>query len=121
MCVCPDAALTFTCNILGGRATVWSGSALGCRAGGERIIVHDSFLSETFNLCDGIVGEIVGVERGNCYISRLNFTAGAGFNNTVINCLVQDDGRTTVGTSTISIIPGIHGYVFAWPLYMYVY
>ena len=106
--------MTFTCNILGGGATVWSGSTLDCEAGGEVTLFHDSdrFQPQTFDVCDGIiVGEIVRIEGGNCYISRLNFTAGAGFNNTVMKCLVQDVEITTVGNSTIFIIPGIHGHV----------
>ena len=104
MCTCPGDVVTFTCRIFGGGATVWNGTILDCA--GDVTLRHDRFQPETFSMCGGAIDiEIVGRE-GDCYISRLNFTASAAFNNTSTECLVQDSGRRTIGSSPITVVPG---------------
>jgi hypothetical protein len=107
VCVCPGEEVTYTCSILGGGATLWSGTTLDC--GPRDIPLHhsNSFLPGTFPYCDGnITSEIVG-RVGDCYISRLKVAAINKFNNTLIDCSFQDPERVSVGNSTIFIIPGI--------------
>ena len=83
-------------------------------ARGEITLRHDNFQPGMFSLCNGaIVVERVGIE-GLCYVSRLNFTAEAEFNNTVTECLIQDDERAPVGNSTTVIVPGIYGRVLSY-------
>ena len=108
-CACPGDVLTFTCNIIGGGATVWSGTTLDCS--GEIILRHDTFQPDVNNVCDGAVIETVGA-KDNCYTSILNVTAGVGFNNTSARCLVQDAERREIGQSNVTIVLGM--------IYMYV-
>ena len=113
-CVCPGEALRFTCRVLGGGTTLWSGTTLECVTNGIISLRHDPsiFQPGTFDYCDGdITSEIVAIE-GNCYISRVNFTAMARFNSTLIDCSVQDPEISSVGNSTIFIIPGM--YICVW-------
>jgi hypothetical protein len=112
-CVCPGEEVTYTCSILGGGATLWSGSTLDCQPDGITLRHSGSFQPGTFTYCNGdITSEIVGIReivgiQGDCYISRLNFTAMAKFNSTSIDCSKQDPDISSVGNSTIFIIPGM--------------
>jgi hypothetical protein len=109
MCVCPGDAVIFTCSILGGAISFWSGTTLNCITNGIITLRHtsDNFQPGAFNYCNGdITSEIVGIE-GDCYISRVNFTATAKFNSTSVDCSKQDhDIISSVGNSTIFLIPG---------------
>ena len=105
MCACPGDMLTFTCTIVGGGATVWSGTALEC-ALRDIVLRHDIFKQGIVSYCDGaIVIESVGIE-GNCYISLLNITASAQFDNKSTECLVNDAGTSSIGDSIITLVPG---------------
>ena len=120
-CVCPDTLLTYTCNISGGGATVWRGTTLSC-VRSDVTVRHDSdnFVPGTFELCGGaIIREIVGIEGDDCHITRLNFTAANQFNDTITECLIQDPEVTSVGRSTIFIIPGTYMYIWAWVYNIY--
>ena len=104
MCVCPGDDVMYTCSILGGAFTSWSGTALKCEPGGITLRHSNNFQPGKFDYCNGnITSEIVGI-NGNCYISRLKIAAIDNFNNTSVDCSYE---LSSVGNSTIFIIPGI--------------
>ena len=115
MSACPGDRNIYTCSICSGAATLWSGTILDCGPG-SITLRHINFQSQTFDYCGGnITSEIVGIED-NCYISRLEVTAIAKFNNTSIDCFLQNSSTTSVGGSTLYVIQGtcmsVHGMLF---------
>ena len=108
VCTCSGVEVVYECSVCSGATTLWSGTTLDCVANGIITLRHnsDNFQPGTFDYCNGeITSEIVGIKE-NCYISRVNFTTVARFNNTSIDCSLQDPIRSSIGNSTI-FIPGI--------------
>ena len=103
MCACPGDEVKYECSVCSGAATLWSGTTLDCGPG-DITLRHMNLQHGTFDYCNGnITSEIVGRVE-DCYISRLEVTAVKKFNNTSINC---SNALSSVGTSTLFIIPGI--------------
>ena len=102
-CACPGEVLTYTCTVVGGRATIWEGSAFDC-AGDEIILRHSNF-DETPQLgeCNNgaIQGRSVGV-NGMCFTSQLNVTVSAELNKKTVVCFL-DSVQHTIGESLIRV------------------
>ena len=50
-CVCPGRELRLECTVVGGFATVWSGTAFDCEAQGNEIVLcHSQFLNQELYL-----------------------------------------------------------------------
>ena len=103
VCSCPNDVLTYTCTVVGGVATVWSGSAFDCQTGGIVLRHIDFGSSGTSGSCNNgaIVGQSVEVVD-DCYTSQLVITLSSEINNKTIQC----QGMSVAGRATISIIPG---------------
>lgn len=115
-CACPGDTLTFTCNAVGGGATIWRGTAFNCSEENNQIrLRHSQFASAdgVVGSCNkgAIVGQSIGKEN-NCYSSRLNVSIDVLFNNKTVEC-VQDsfsstNGTTEIGQSSFNVISGIN-------------
>ena len=103
-CACPGDSLTYTCTVVGGVATVWSGICSGISV---ITLLHARFGDGSApGECDGgsIVGRGVSVVNDtgvNCYISELSFNASSDLNGRTVEC--SRDGVATIDTDTVRI------------------
>ena len=103
-CACPGDSLTYTCTVVGGGATQWSGICSGISS---ITLLHAQFGDGTaVSECDSqsIVGRGVSVVTGpgvNCYISKLSFNASSDLNGRTVEC--NRDGVDPIGTDTVRI------------------
>ena len=98
---------------MGGTATRWKGSLLDCPLN-EITLRHSQFGSDqAIETCNN--GDITGygIESGavtnnnNCYISQLNVTVRASFNNKTVQCILNsNEGTTIIGESVLSVLSG---------------
>lgn len=86
-CACPNEVLIFNCTVVGGSATVWSGSAFTC-AGGEIILLHSDFPSGTSGECSDAITAYSNGPRveSECYTSQLRVNVSSEMNNKTITC-----------------------------------
>ena len=84
-CACPGEELTFTCTLVGGGITVWSGTAFNCSSGtNDTSLSHSRFMDPEgiSKSCNGgaIVARSVGV-TDDCYTSQLSVQVSSSLNN----------------------------------------
>ena len=108
--VCPGDIRTYTCNIVGGGNTIWSGTAFNCPFQSNEIILrHSQFSLVTVSRScnDGVIAaRSLGVNN-NCYSSHLNVTVDSDMNNKTIQCVHTSNARTaTIGVVTFSVATG---------------
>ena len=102
-CACPNEVLTFNCTVVGGAATVWSGTAFTCTSG-EIILAHTEFPLQALEVCgDAISANITSVENGY-FTSQLRVNVSSEMNNKTITCT----GSGKVGETTLTVISGRH-------------
>ena len=101
----------YTCTIVGGGNTIWSGTAFDCSSKSNEIILrHSQFDSElgTFGNCNegAITAHSLGVVNNNCYSSQLNVTIDSDMNNKTIQCAHSSVGIVTIDVAILSIATG---------------
>ena len=106
MCACPGQVLTYNCTVVGGRATLWSGTAFDCSPN-EIILRHNEFNDGTSGECNqgAIIAQSVGVQD-NCFTSQLHVTVSGGLHNKTVNCSMINS-MATVGEAQIRVIQGM--------------
>ena len=107
-CACPNRILTYTCTVVGGGSTVWTGSGFSC-SGNEIVLLHTEYADRmAVGMCNNgaIIGQGLSV-NGNRYTSELRVNASSGLNNTAVRCL--NAGLATVGEASINVISRAHG------------
>ena len=103
-CACPGDSLTYTCTVVGGVATVWSGICSGIST---ITMLHARFGDgSAVDECNSgsIVGRGVSVVNYTgvpCYISELSFNASSDLNGRTVGC--SRDGVAIIGTDTVRI------------------
>ena len=103
-CACPGDSLTYTCTVVGGVATVWSGI---CSGNSAITLIHSLFGDGSVpSECNGgsIVGRGVSVVNDtgvNCFISELSFNASSDLNGRTVEC--SRNGVDTIDTDTVRI------------------
>ena len=106
MCACPNEVLIFNCTIVGGSATVWSGSAFLCGPDNNIILLHSGFRIGISGACgDAIAARSIGIENNNCFTSQLNVNISSILNNRMVMC--SNSGVVPVGNATLTVISGI--------------
>lgn len=100
--------LTYTCNVIGGGTTLWTGSAFDCPGTLDEIrLRHSTFSSSgTSGTCnnEAMRARSTGLTNGNCYSSELSVTVSTSFNGRMIKCVYNSGtAETTIGTSTLTI------------------
>ena len=95
--MCPGHILIFECTVVGGFATIWSGSALGC----EINLLHERYNgSSNYNktCSNNIIGGNVFLNMTEdgiySYRSQLNITVTANIFGESIKC-IHEGGNTT--------------------------
>ena len=111
-CACPGDILTYTCTAVGGGTTLWGGTAFKCGRSNEIALRHSRFASGGINgTCNNgaILGQNIGVQDNNCFISQLNITVDAEFNNKTVYCVHDSvtNSSLTIGTAILRVISGI--------------
>lgn len=105
---CPGDALMYTCTIIGGGSTIWSGTAFDCESKSDEIILrHSQFVSGTSGNCNN--GAITARSLGRadtCYSSQLNLTFSSALNNKTIQCAYSSETIETIGEVTLIIATG---------------
>ena len=106
---CPGDVLTYTCTIIGGGSTIWSGSAFDCSSKSNEIILrHSQFASGMDGNCNGgaITARSLGVVDDTCYSSQLNLTFNLDLNNKTVQCAYSSETIESIGVATLSIATG---------------
>jgi hypothetical protein len=110
-CVRPGDTLTYECTVMGGVATVWTGSGFHCTYSNNDItLLHSRFsnIGSVGNCNNGaIVARILYVE-GNNYTSQLNVTVTLDTAGKTIRCF-HDNGTHDNILILSSIPPTITG------------
>ena len=107
-CTCPGDVLTYTCTVVGGGATLWSGTAFSCsNTRNEILLRHSRFSVEGGAFGDCTNGDLVGRSlsvQDNCYTSQLNVTVSLGLNGRTVECTndIMSTEMAVVGRSTIT-------------------
>ena len=104
-CVCSGQNVTYQCSTIGGGATLWQGSALGC----ELVILHAQFFGASSQMCSNGETLTLAFPKGvvdNCYTSQLNVTVNASINNTNVICAYDNGTRVVVGNETLKFTSG---------------
>ena len=111
-CVCAGDRLIYSCNVVGGGSTVWSGTAFDCPSTSSEITLrHSQYASnQAFGMCNNGDIEGQGLEvTNNCYTSQLNVTVREGLNNKTVQCIQNSNqGTRQIGQSTLSVTSGMH-------------
>ena len=101
-CFCPGDVATYTCTVVGGGATVWSGTAFDCSPSNNRLsLLHSPQFSggETGGCTSGAIsGAGISVDTSgaeDCYTSELS-----------VNISANMDGQTVVCTRDVTMIIG---------------
>ncbi len=99
-CFCPGDVATYTCTVVGGGATVWSGTAFDCSPSNNRLsLLHSPQFSggETGGCTSGAIsGAGISVDTSgaeDCYTSELS-----------VNISANMDGQTVVCTKDATMI-----------------
>ena len=89
--------------MIGGRATLWSGTAFDC-ATNEIILRHNEFNDGSSGECNqgAIIAQSVGVQD-TCFTSQLHVNISSALNNKTVNCS-EINSMVTVGESRIRVI-----------------
>ena len=98
----------YNCTVIGGGATLWSGTAFDCATNENDIILrHNEFNSSTSGECNqgDITAQSVRVQD-NRFISQLNVTVSNELNNKTVKCSTTNS-MVTVGESRIRVIQGM--------------
>ena len=81
-CACPNQVLKYTCTVMGGIVTIWSGTAFQCSTN-EIILSHSRFLgvNGTSGHCNGgaIIASSVRAD-GDHFTSQLTVNVSSGLN-----------------------------------------
>ena len=103
-CFCPGDVETYTCTVVGGGITVWSGTAFDCT--GNIVLGHALFSGGTA-VGDCTSGAIIGsgtsVDTSGaepCYTSELSVTISANMDGPTVAC-ARD--TTLVGTDSLRV------------------
>lgn len=116
-CICPGYNATYECSISGIGRTIWTGTGFrNCPGNVDRIILrHNQFssLGGAIGTCNSgtIVGQSIGVQDADCYISQLDVFVTSDIVGTTIVCShdngsaeFMEVGRSTLTTTTGTII-----------------
>ena len=97
---------------MGGGNTVWRGSAFNCSSKANQIILrHSRFGASaggTSGSCNNgaIVGQSVGVENGQCFISQLRVSVSETLNSRAVRCDYSAIDETLIGAAVLNVISG---------------
>ena len=115
-CACPGDTCNFTykCTVMGGVATLWTGSALYCRGLYNQVVLrHSHFYNEISYLCSNrsIVVRGLTVE-GNSYISQLTITVAPKTAGETVMCVGHNRWNTTVQPSLMIPTTGLSSSIY---------
>ena len=105
---CPGHILTYECTACSGQATVWTGNALRCDHGVNRVSLLHSVDFVDSRKCNrgAIVCYVVGIVN-DCYVSQMNVTLNSDVQEMEIQCGVDDGHSRTLLLLGSSVIPRI--------------
>ena len=108
--VCAGDQLNYNCSIMGGTATLWTGSAFNCPQDGSEITLrHRLFASnQALGICNNgdITGHGIRVDN-DCFTSQLSVTVSGSFDNKTVQCaIISNEGTRTIGESLLSVASG---------------
>ncbi len=106
-CFCPGDVETYVCSVIGGGATVWSGTAFDCPAQSNVIVLaHARYSGGTaVGACTSgaIIGNGTSVDTSGaepCYTSELSVTVSASMDGQTVVC-TRDN--TMIGTDSLRV------------------
>ena len=98
--------LTYNCTVVGGGATLWSGTAFNCSTN-EIILRHNQFNDGTSKECNqgAIIAQSIGVQD-TCFTSQLCIIVSTALNNQTVKCS-RINSMVAVGEVQIRVIQGM--------------
>ena len=105
-CTCQEYNLVYECTVEGEGATVWRGTAFGCPATNNEIVLYHrtNFTEECNN--GMIVGHVIRTVN-NHHTSQLTVRVSPEMNGRSIVCAHDNDiGTITIGSSMVTITVG---------------
>ncbi|XP_064397560.1 uncharacterized protein LOC135344313 isoform X2 [Halichondria panicea] len=107
LCFCPGDMETYTCTVVGGVVTVWSGTAFDCPPANSVILLHGQYSGGTAAATctsgaisgNGTLVDTSGVEP--CYTSELLVTISANMDGQTVMC--SRDDTTLIGSDTLRV------------------
>lgn len=109
LCYCPGENKTFTCNVLGGILTEWSGTSFDCPTSSNAIsLIHDRIEDGTaIGICTNgalsISNTSVNTSASpNCYTSVLSATVSSNMDGQTVQC-ARDGTSNVIGSFTLRV------------------
>ncbi len=114
-CFCPGDVATYTCTVVSGTVTLWSGTAFDCRASINRIsLLHSPQFpgGETGTCTNGAiraVGTSVDTSGAeDCYTSELSVTISANMDGQTVVCtrdttMIDNDSLRVAGKQIMHV------------------
>ena len=105
-CACPGDSLNYTCTVVGGSSTIWSGTAFDCR-GDQISLLHEQFgISAAAGDCGSLsaIGDSVTDTSGQvCYSSTLTVPVSVSLNGLTVGCDREPSVTVSGSPHTLSV------------------
>ena len=105
-CACPGDSLNYTCTVVGGSFTIWSGTAFDCR-GNQIFLLHEHFgTSAADDACGSLsaTGDSVTDTSGQvCYSSTLRVPVSVSLNGLTVGCDREPPVTVSGSPHTLSV------------------
>ena len=107
-CACPGDSLTYTCTVVDGSVTFWSGTAFDCIGNQNLVLLHIQFGTDTVTAVCGSLsatGDSATATSGQvCYSSTLTVPVSVSLNGLTVGCDHVEPGVNVSGSPhTLSV------------------
>ena len=105
-CACPGDSLNYTCTVVGGSVTIWSGTAFDC-VGNQIALLHSQFgTSAAAGACGSLsaTGDSATDTSGQvCYSSTLTVPVSVSLNGLTVGCDREPPVTVSGSPHTLSV------------------
>ena len=107
-CACPGDSLNYTCTVVGGSFTVWSGTALDC-VGNQIVLLHSQFETGAAAGACGSLSATGDSVTEMCYNSTLTVPASVSLNGLTVGCDLEPEVTVSGSPQTLSVAGMLSG------------
>ena len=105
-CACPGDSLNYTCTVVDGSNTVWSGTAFDC-VGNQMVLLHSQFGTDAaVDACGSLLatGDSATATSGQvCYSSTLTVPVSISLNGMAVGCHREPSVTVSGSPHTLSV------------------
>ena len=97
--------MSYTCTVVGGLLTVWSGSAFSCVGSGNEISLRHNDFQTAKGICNNGAIVAYSIENvGSCYTSGLDVRLSTELQGQTITCNIDDGSNPTeIGSAMLMV------------------